>query len=29
LKMIDQIGMTMAQRAKFMGGNAAWLLKLN
>jgi len=29
LKMMDQIGMTAAQRAKVMGGNAARLLKLN
>jgi hypothetical protein len=29
LKMMDQIGMTPAQRAKVMGGNAARLLKLN
>jgi predicted TIM-barrel fold metal-dependent hydrolase len=27
--MMDQIGMTPAQRAKVMGGNAARLLKLN
>ena len=29
LKMMDEIGMTPAQRAKVMGGNAARLLKLN
>jgi aminocarboxymuconate-semialdehyde decarboxylase len=29
LKMMDQIGMTPAQREKVMGGNAARLLKLN
>jgi aminocarboxymuconate-semialdehyde decarboxylase len=29
LKMMDQIGMTPAQRAKVMGENAARLLKLN
>src|SRR6202790_2946573 len=29
LKMMDQIGMTPAQRVKVMGGNAARLLKLN
>jgi len=29
LKMMDQIGMTAAQHAKVMGGNAARLLKLN
>ena len=29
LKMMDQIGMTPAQRTKVMGGNAARLLKLN
>jgi predicted TIM-barrel fold metal-dependent hydrolase len=27
--MMDQIGMTPAQRTKVMGGNAARLLKLN
>jgi hypothetical protein len=27
--MMDQIGMTPAQRGKVMGGNAARLLKLN